>query len=245
MSDYSRPRKRHILLKLVLLVLVTTAVGFGVWVGLSFKRAAELFGKADAAYAQMERSIESEDYKTALMYARSAATLTSQASDELAGQPWEMAERVPVLGADVSAMRSIGSISGTLADDAVLPTLDALDELMRDGIVEDGTIQVERIGQKLDQVVQLASTLKTANEVVDKCSVQLDGVSPSHVARVNEWVGSLRETMTSIDGVLDQYASVADMVIGMSNAFSTLMDVTGMTGSDAGLPDSVTSLTEG
>lgn len=245
MSEYGRPRKRHTFLKLLICVLLALVVGFGVWIGLSFKKAAELFGEADAAYAQMEQSIEAEDYKTALTHARTAATFTSQASDELAGQPWEIAENLPVLGTDVSAMRSIGSISGTLADDAVLPTLDALDELMSDGIVENGTIQVEEIGQKLEQVVQLASTLRTANDVVDACSVQLDGVSPSHFAQINEWVGSLRETMASIDGVLDQYARVADMVIGMSNALNTLMDVTGITDGSTGLTKGGTDLAEG
>lgn len=229
MSNYGKPRNRHTLLKLIVLLLLAAVIGFGAWLGISFKRTTDILAQANEAYAQMEQCVEKEDYRTALTYARSAAILTTQASEELKGTQWDIAEKVPVLGTEVDTMRSIGSISGTLADDAMLPTLDSLEELMGDGIVEDGTIDVSKIGEKLDQVVQFASNLQEASKVVDECSVQADALPTSRVSFVNEWAGSLKETITSIDGLLDQYVSVADMVVGLSDTWNTLLGTMGVT----------------
>lgn len=229
MANYGTPRKRHTFLKMVVLLLLVAVVAFGGWLGVSFKRTTDYLTQAESAYAQMEQSIETEDYKTALTYARSAANLTSQASDELQGTQWNIASKLPVLGAEVDTMRSVGTISGVLADDAVLPTLDSLEELMGDGIVAEGTIDVSKIGEKLDQVVQLASTLQEADKVVNECSAQVDALPTSRFSFVNEWAGSLRETITSMDGLLDQYVSIADMVVSLSDTWNTLLGTMGVT----------------
>lgn len=223
MSNHGKPRNRHTLLKLIVLMLLAVVIGFGAWLGVSFKQTTDLLTQADGAYKQMEQCVEKEDYKTALTYARSAATYTSQASEELKGTQWDIAQKIPVLGTEVDTMRSIGSISGTLADDAVLPTLDSLEELMSDGLIADGKVDISKIGEKVDQVVQFASTLQDANKVVDECSAQVDALPTSRVSFVNEWAGSMKGTIASLDELLDKYVSLADMVVGLSDTWNTLL----------------------
>lgn len=224
MSDFNKPKKRHTFLKLFLVLILAAIIGFGVWFGTSLKRVGELFGQVDAAYAQMESSIEAKDYQTALVQARTAASYTNQAAAELTTTPWDIAEKIPVVGSDVSTIRSIGSISGTLSDDAVVPTLDALDQLMADGIVDGSAIDISKIGTKLDQVVELANTLRTADKVVDECSAQADNLPTSHFSELNTRVDSLRQTINSMKNLLDQYVNLADMVVGVSDTLGSLIN---------------------
>lgn len=212
-------------LKLIIALLLLAVIGLGAWIGVSAKKASDLFGQAANAYDQMQSSIEAEDYSSALVYARSAASLTSQASTELQGVQWDIASKLPVLGVDAGIMRSLGSISGNLADGAVLPVLDGWDVLVQEGVIVDGTIDPTKVTEKLDQLVELADTIQSANAVVDECNAQVTTLPTSHFDVVNQWVDKLRNTVTSVDTTLDQLAGIASLVTGTASLFSTLTGV--------------------
>lgn len=215
-------KKRFGFVRLVLLVLVVALIGFGAWLGLSAKRVSELFDGAMSSYDSMGANIEAQDYATALADARTAASLTSQAAIELQGTQWDIAARIPVLGTDVSTMRSIGSISGSLADDAVLPVLDGWDELVQDGVIEDGVIDLNKIPTKFEQLASLAATLQTAGTVIDDCNAQAQALPTSHFGTLNEWTAQLRETLDSANTTFDQFEGAIDLVVGVSSALSSL-----------------------
>lgn len=215
-------KKNHTLLKLVLLLLLVAVIGMGGWLGLSFKHAESLLTEASASYDQIQLNAEKGDYAQALVDARTAATLTSQAADELDGVQWDLASKLPVLGVDVSTMRSISSIAGTLSDDAVIPVLDAWDELSGSGVLVDGQLDASQVQAKAGQVVQLAQEVSDAAAVVDTCREQADALQTSHFDEVNAWADELRSTIGSASEVVDSLASVADVVLGVSSAFSAL-----------------------
>ena len=215
-------KKSHTLLKLVLLLLLVAVIGMCGWLGLSFKHAESLLTEASASYDQIKLNAEKGDYAQALVDARTAATLTSQAADELDGVQWDLASKLPVLGVDVSTMRSISSIAGTLSDDAVIPVLDAWDELSGSGVLVDGQLDASQVQAKAGQVVQLAQEVSDAAAVVDTCREQADALQTSHFDEVNAWADELRSTIGSASEVVDSLASVADVVLGVSSAFSAL-----------------------
>lgn len=215
-------KKSHTLLKLVLLLLLVAVIGMGGWLGLSFKHAESLLTEASASYDQIQLNAEKGDYAQALVDARTAATLTSRAADELDGVQWDLASKLPVLGVDVSTMRSISSIAGTLSDDAVIPVLDAWDELSGSGVLVDGQLDASQVQAKAGQVVQLAQEVSDAAAVVDTCREQADALQTSHFDEVNAWADELRSTIGSASEVVDSLASVADVVLGVSSAFSAL-----------------------
>lgn len=218
-------KKNHTLLKLVILLLLVAVIGMGGWLGLSFKRAEGLLSEASASYDQMQLNVEKNDYAQALVDARTAATLTSQAADELDGVQWDLASKLPVLGTDVATMRSISSIAGTLSDDAVIPVLDAWDELSGSGILVDGQLDGAQVQAKAGQVVQLAEEISAASAVVDTCKEQADALPTSHFDQVNGWADELRGKIDSADEVVDALASVANVVLGINSAISTFVGV--------------------
>lgn len=225
-ASATHPKKRHTLLKLFVVLVLAALVGFGAWLGLSAKRVSELFGQAMTSYDELQVKIEAQDYDAALTAAREAASYTSQASTELAGKQWDIAANIPVIGADVNTVRSIGTISGKLADDAVLPVLDSWDQLANDGLIDNGKLDLGKVPEKLTQVVDLAKTLQEANSVVDTCSAQANALPESHFDAVNEWTGELRGTVASIDTTVDKFSGVVNLVVGMSDTISSLTNAT-------------------
>lgn len=218
-------KKNHTLLRLIVLLLLLAVIGMGGWLGLSFKRAEGLLAEASASYDQVQQSVEKNDYAQALVDARTAATLTSQAAEELDGVQWDLASRLPVLGTDVTAMRSISTIAGTLSDDAVIPVLDAWDELSGSGVVVDGQLDATQVQAKATQFVQLAQKISDAETVVDACKEQADALPTSHFDEINAWANELRGSIDSADEVVGTLAGVANVVLGINSAFSSLTGV--------------------
>lgn len=217
-------RRRGGFLRLILFLLLAAIIGFGVWIGLSAKRVSDLFTQAMSSYETMQASFDAQEYDDALAAARNAADLTSQASSELKGVQWDIAARIPVLGTDVEAVRGIGSISGSLADDAVLPVIDSWDQLAGDGIVVDGALDVGKIPDKVNQVVELAKTLQEASKVVDSCAEQSETLPTSHFGQVNEWADQLRNAVNSVDKSMDDLDVAVDLVVDASSLVSSLLD---------------------
>lgn len=222
-SKHSKKSNRHVLPAVIVAVLLATIIGFGCWLGVSFKRAGDYFAQARDEYAQVDSCIEDVDYRNAVIHAREAATYASKGSAELQGVQWDIAAKIPVLGSDVATMRSIGTISGTLSDKAVLPTLDAIDELMGDGSSSGGTFDLSMVSEKIDQVVELAATLQEADKVVDECSAQANSLPTSRIGAVNSWADSLKGAITSINSMLDNFVGVAKTVTSMSGAMNSIL----------------------
>ena len=221
MSSFNE-RKGHPILRTVFVLLLVAVIGLGGWIGFSVKRIGDLLGQASTAYEKVQTCVESEDYDNALIYARTAASLTSQVSSELDGVQWDIASHIPVLGEDVSTMRSVGRISGTLADDAVLPALDSWDKLVGEDVLTDGEIDANKVVGKIEQFGDLALSLQNAGKVVDECSVEADALPTSHFGTINEWVGQLRETIASVDGIFDQFGAIIDLVANLTTTLSSL-----------------------
>lgn len=205
----------------LLAIVVVVVIAFGAWIGLSARRVGELFGQTSSALEATQERIDAQDYRAAMVSARDAAAYTNEASKELSGVQWEIASKLPIIGVDAGIMRSIGSISGTLSNEAIIPVLDGWDKLVADGIIVDDQVDLSKIGDKVDQFVELAQTLQEADEAVNVCSTDANALPASHFEQLNEWVGQLKTTVASVDEVLDQLVGLANLVTGASSLFSS------------------------
>lgn len=205
----------------VLLGLALAALlGFGVYLHQSMQNVSELFGKASVALSSVQSSVEAQDYSAAMAAAREAANYAHEASVKLNGVEWTIASKIPVFGADADIVRSAGSITGRLADEAILPVLDSWDVLVANGVIVNGQVDMSQVSTKLDQVVSLAETVKSASAVVESCKVQADTLPTSHFETLNTWVAQLKSTVASVDKTLDELEAIANIVTSASNMLS-------------------------
>lgn len=217
---------RKVLGTLLAIVLVVV-LAFGAWIGLSAQRAGGLFEQTSNALVALQEHVEAKDYQAAMVSAREAAAYTSEASEELSGVQWDIASRLPALGVDAGVMRSIGSISGKLSNEAIIPVLDGWDALAADGIIVNDQIDFSKIGDKIDQVVALAESLQKADGVVDACSAEANALPASHFDKLNDWVGQVKGAVATVDETLDQLVGVANLVTGASSLFTTFATAAG------------------
>lgn len=217
----SKHTVRNVILVCLALVLVVV-IGFGIWLGTSVKRVDDLLDQANDSYVSMQQSIEDQDYASAVEDAREAAATTVALQEELSGTQWDVAAHLPIAGQDVSVARTSADVSSHFASDAVVPILDAWDELSADGLTEDGKVDLGKIGDKIGQLTALVHTLQDAGAVVEDCSAQLDGLPTPHSERINTYVDSLRsalaktqKTMDSLEDVLSFYTNIESFVNGI------------------------------
>lgn len=224
----ARKRGFGTVITVLLVVVLAAVIGYGAWLGLSARRVGALLEQTNAAYELVQADIEREDYTTALVDIRTVAGCATELSAELDGLQWEIASKLPVVGTDVEVARTTGHVSGTLSSDAVLPVLDAWDELMGSGVIEDGVIDADAISNKLSQVSALVTSLETAGTVIDECSAEMKDLPTSHFEQLNAFASELRGAISSADEAMEGI----EATIGIYRDLSSI--VSGLFGSSTG-----------
>lgn len=228
----SKGTGKHIvgtILKVCLILVLVVVVGYGAWFGLSIKRASDLLVQVDGQYVTMQQSLEDQDFSAAIEDARNTAATTLALRDELGGLQWEIAGHLPVISEDVRVARSSADISNQFANEAVIPVLDAWEELSSSVVSENGLVDLGKLGSKASQLSELVHKMQDAMTVVDSCSEQLEALPTSHFDELNAYVDELRSSVSSTKALLGDFESLL-------TAYSNLESLTsGLFGSgDAG-----------
>ncbi len=209
---------------ILLLIVLVAVLSFGGWLAVSAHRVNELLVQSTASYDAMKESIAAEDYSKAVTYAREVAASSNAMQEELHGTQWDIAVKMPVAGTDVHVARTSAKVSSHLANDAVLPVLDAWDDL-RAELPEGEELDLSKLGEKISQLTALVYTLEDASAVVDECAEQMKGLPAAHSEELNKYVDDLnsaianaQESMDKMEEALNFYTSLESVVNGiMSN----------------------------
>ena len=223
-KGYAGERVRHHVLAKVLVLLLVALLAYGAWLGLSVQRVRGLLSDAQQAYHAMQVDFEAQDYQGALSEARTAATAASQLKGELDGVQWNVVAALPILGTDVRVARTVGDVSADFSDKAVIPVLDAWDDLTASGVIVDGSFDVQALTNKIDQVKVLVDTLEDASTVATQCSNQLAEVPSSHFEELNQATEKLQSAVTSTDEALETMSAGLSVVGGVSGLLSDLFN---------------------
>lgn len=210
-------------LKTLILLVLVAVIGFGAWLGVSAKRVSELLGQAQTSYAAVQAGIEQEDYDAAIASAREAASTAALISSELEGTQWELAGHLPVLGTDVAAARTVGAVSSKLANEGVVPVLDAWEALSDTSTVSADETDPTGLTQKVGQLGNLVHSLEAANTVVGECSSQMQGVPTSHFDQINSYAETLNGVIAQADESLGQLEGALSLYSGLESLVSGLM----------------------
>ena len=177
----------------ILLVLI----GLVVWGSILANRA---FAAKDALEEAIPLASKTQDLIAAgdLEGAKAAAgeltVLTAEARTQTNGRLWKAAEWVPVVGPNMQAVRVSSTAVDDLVHGAVIPATDiTIDALKPQGGVIDLVV-----------LQQLADTVGTASDTIDKVASDLNGLDRSAlIGPVESGVEQLDEAVTKLKPTLD------------------------------------------
>lgn len=132
--------------------------------------------------------------KSALVDLRESSREARQATD---GPLWSAAERLPWLGDDVGAVRTIARVLDDIASDGLPPVVEVADSVQGDTFrPRDGQLDIVAL-EELSPAVSRASTALTAGKS------ELEAFDPENV------IGPLREPLTTFKDRLDRAEGAA------------------------------------
>ena len=200
-----RRRKKHTGLKVAGAVLAVLVVVCGVCGVLLFGSAKELKAQASSALAQVstiQKSITARDFDGAADAAQSLQSTASQLDESLSSPLWSAASFLPVVGSDVSGVRTVASVLKDASANALVPLTQALKETPIDSLVSDGTIDV-------DALSNILSAVEDAAPVMQRCADKLNTVPDMHIEALQSPISSAKEKLSDANDLFQTAADVA------------------------------------
>lgn len=173
-----------------------------------------LYVSAQRVEAEAQQVVGSVDGLKAALKDGDAERLSSIAADvngaahgmqnETSGLLWAAGSLLPVVGSDVSSVRSLANVLVDLSDNALTPLAANPDALQLKGLVSDGAVNVER-------VKELAALEQQLSPVVRRSVQTIVGLPKAHLSqlasaldKVQAKVGKADEALAKADAIVPQ-----------------------------------------
>lgn len=121
-----------------------------------------------------------------------AAGITGKVSDihsRLESIPWKLASLVPVIGGDVSIVRTVAAEADRLCQYALIPGCDSLGNLNLGNLMNNGAINVSLLQSLADTLQNVAPVIQQSAETIDNLP------EPT--------IGKVREAVTEVQDIFD------------------------------------------
>lgn len=212
------------------LLIVLVGVGIGAW-AVGSKVIDRAFAARDALQQAIPLATTAKDQildgdsAGAQATAARLAELTGEAREQAGGDEWRFAEGLPVVGGNLTAIRTVAGVVDDLVTGAVTPatTLSLSSLAPIDGRIDTAAITtasgiVDQAGTALDAAAATLKGIDRAGLVdqVAKGVQQLDDV----VAGIQPLIQPARETLALLPGLLGQDAPRNYLVLVQNNAES-------------------------
>jgi hypothetical protein len=209
------PRRRRrltgrarIIVRACAVVLIVFAVAACVVAG----SAVHLTLQAKAAGRQVSvlaSQIASGDKAGAGASAAAVAADVRGLSAELQGPVWTVLAYTPVVGGDISKLRSLAVVCVDLCDNALVPYVAALPET--------GGVQLVRSDKSIDAtaLATLVRPLDSASPAIHRSAEEVDRMDGASIGRIDELVRAAKTGLSLLDGIAGDAQTVADKLPDM------------------------------
>ena len=208
----------------LLLVVVLAAGAFGGYLYYCAGQVGEHFRQAQNSYDQCLTLFDTQDFDGALSSMRSASEEVALAKHGLEGWQWDIAAQLPVISQDVTCAREAADISDSLTNQAMMPMLSRVEEMVALANSDDPLSVLGKIGD-------LYGDITTARGIVSDCKTRAYSMGTSHFDGVNELVSTVRQATTdaddafaSIDPLLDAINGLGALAEGIGSALTAPVD---------------------
>ena len=164
---------------------------------------------------------------------------TKAARSQTDGMVWRISTLIPYFGDDFSAVRTAVTALDTMAGDVVPDVADALQELQRQDIASEGTLNVAVVSS-------VADTISRANTSIQQQSEALENAPEPHIGKVRDAMESgiaLFGKVAEQSGQLAKVASmISQLVDGGEGKYLIMVQGNAETEAAGGVPGSIGSL---
>lgn len=213
-------RRKHHLVRNLVIVIVLAVVAYAAVLGVS---AAQIYSKSFEARTQfsaLSQELASGDVSGAQSTASELEVTVKGIDDQLDWPIWQFAEKIPVLGTEVSTARTLASTATTLVEDALSPVMKDVSKLREDGVIaSNGTVDASGVLSNPIDTASLLSSISNAKKVVSSCSETVSSLPTSNIPQLESARKEMVSGLTATNGTLDGYSTKLSTV---ANAVSSL-----------------------
>lgn len=130
---------------------------------------------------------------------QSASGMSSDAHavrNELQSPVWNIATALPVVGPDVTSVRTLADVCVDMADNGLVPLTAHSDSLKLSGLLNSGSVNVGALQA-------LVSAMETVKPVIARCSDQIEALPKPNLPQVASVIEPLREKVSTANGLID------------------------------------------
>ncbi len=146
----------------------------------------------------LKDSVMAGDSETVRNTAADIAAKVTDIHNRLEGIPWKLASFVPVVGSDVSSVRTVVAEADRLCQYALIPACDSLGDLNLSNLMTDGAINVGLLQS-------LADTLQSVAPVVEQSAETIADLPEPNI-------GKVREVVTKVQSVFEKANSAVTAI---------------------------------
>lgn len=131
-----------------------------------------------------------------------AANISSEVSDihnRLEGVPWKIASALPVVGQDVTSVRTLVEQADTLCQFALIPACDNIANINLGNLLQDGAINVDLFTSLANTLSQVAPVVQQSADVIDELPDPSLSQLVEPMKKVKDLVGTANTAVTKLN----------------------------------------------
>ena len=202
------PRRVLSIVGIVLAVTIVAAGISGLMLYLSVQRIEVAVDDLQVQASLLKDSFLGGDGDALRATAASIGNDIDTMNNELDSSLWSFAEGLPVVGTDVSNVKTVVACASDLNEHALSPLVDALAGVRFASLMQDGSIDTSIIRQMRDSVV-------SASPVIVANAETISNLPTGSIGRVNDAIEKVREPLSEVGSTMSDANGLFTSVLGM------------------------------
>lgn len=204
-----RVRKEHHVVRRVVVVVLLVLVAYIACLGVS---AYQLYGDVSQLrnqYSELEREMSGHDYDGAASTALSMDDTAAALVDESQAWPWRLAAQIPYVQDDVAVVQGLTECVHNLTSGALGPVAEAYQQLVSDGVVQNGSVSLRALAAHQDDVAQIQEAASSALAALQTGQSEVEALPSSHIAALNSAKDSFASSLAEATSAFGSLGSTA------------------------------------
>ena len=206
-------RGRTVGIVVVVVVVALLAVG-GVCGFTLYNQAKDVKAQAKTAVSlasSVMGKVKEGDFASVSSDLRELDATCANIKDATDGPLWELASRVPGIGGDITAARTLVAALSDVSESALLPLADALQNVTPGKLLSDGTVNVSALQAVADTFSEAAPAVQSANQKVQ-------AIGSTNISEVSDLVSKAKGGFEALCGAVETAKGVAPVLPQMLGA---------------------------